>query len=79
MEKQKTFTHDPWPKVCEDCGAHSHEHMTCPYPCTAFTKLEAVRTWMEEEWSNMNTFWQLDITTHEHPRWKLKEILEVEG
>ena len=40
-------------------------------------KLEAIKKWMKGEWSNMNAFWQLDITTHEHPRWKLKEILGV--
>jgi len=38
----------PWPKVCEDCDAHGPDHMTCPWPCTAFRQLEAIKKLLDE-------------------------------
>jgi len=39
-------------------------------------KLKAIETWMEENWSAMNSVYNLDLATHKHPRWELKEILQ---
>jgi len=41
-------------------------------------KLEAVKTWMEDEWEDMNVAYEQDNKHHHHPRWRLKKILEDE-